>query len=314
MQGSNFFIDIWQSPALVNQSCGVCVKWDCPLESPRSNPIAVIAKLCDAVIGAAQKNPIGTINRRVIKVAKISCINDVQTTFQAQVIWSFYVTSMDCFLFSLECSAGHWPGPPGWYRRSPWIANATEITLRESRRAQTKCTPSSHWSRKCSSERLMEQSVMPESNAWQHWVNDQVNQGRTDKEDLRHLFLSSTIIVNLRMTNLFPTLSSANTKKRIKFHKIQIPVRCLSLPESIRLAKHWKIRLIEMSCTQFTLFCHWGRSCKNLGIIMRISHFSMRSVTIKYPLFFLSLLLYEDHLNETGSSILKFRCLSILMP
>ncbi|UJR32817.1 hypothetical protein I4U23_020279 [Adineta vaga] len=79
--GSYYNIYIWQSPKLVAESCGVCIKWNCEREGLWMTPNPVVPKLCDLYINAARERAAAAVDKRVIDVARTQCINDMQSTF-----------------------------------------------------------------------------------------------------------------------------------------------------------------------------------------------------------------------------------------
>ncbi|CAF1394759.1 unnamed protein product [Adineta ricciae] len=75
----NFFI--WQSPKLVDESCGVCVRWNCDQEGLWMTPNPVVPQLCQIYADSARAHAIGKVDERIIELSQTQCINDVQTTF-----------------------------------------------------------------------------------------------------------------------------------------------------------------------------------------------------------------------------------------
>jgi hypothetical protein len=76
---------IWQTPELVDKSCGVCVKWNCIPEPRWMTPNPAIPKICDIFIAAAQAHANSPIDQRAIDVGRTLCINDMQMTMDHQV-------------------------------------------------------------------------------------------------------------------------------------------------------------------------------------------------------------------------------------
>ena len=48
-------------------------------------PNPAVPKICELFTEAAQTHAIGTVDPRILDVARISCINDIQTTLDLQV-------------------------------------------------------------------------------------------------------------------------------------------------------------------------------------------------------------------------------------
>lgn len=70
-----------------NISRGICIEPDCECKPEQKwiKPLPVIPRVCDVFIGAAQKRAMGEIDPNVVDMARDSCVNDMQMTFDARV-------------------------------------------------------------------------------------------------------------------------------------------------------------------------------------------------------------------------------------
>ena len=98
----------------MDQSKGLCVKWDCPLESSWINPLPIAIEICDLVVTVAQKQALGAIDRRLLAQSQMSCVRDLQLTFDSNVIKdsiSLLLHRIEtCYLFvHVVCSNSHRP-------------------------------------------------------------------------------------------------------------------------------------------------------------------------------------------------------------
>jgi hypothetical protein len=82
LYGSAYRYDIYvtQPFYLIDQSTGVCIKWNCSLETPWINPIPIAVQICDLVVTAAQKQALGAVNRYILVQSHTSCVRDLQVT------------------------------------------------------------------------------------------------------------------------------------------------------------------------------------------------------------------------------------------
>ncbi|CAF1156228.1 unnamed protein product [Rotaria sordida] len=75
--GNRYDFVIRQTFALIQQSSGVCIKNNCPLEPVKANPPPMIAKICDIYIDAAQPQYKGRVDDRTVSLVRNSCYNDL---------------------------------------------------------------------------------------------------------------------------------------------------------------------------------------------------------------------------------------------
>lgn len=64
---------------------GVCVKRNCTVEGSWPGPKPIIPQICQVFVAQAQKNALARVAAATIKATTISCINDLQITFDARV-------------------------------------------------------------------------------------------------------------------------------------------------------------------------------------------------------------------------------------
>lgn len=71
--------------ALMQQSRGLCVKWDCPLERVLGTPPPVAIKVCDTYLASARQRALGRVDDGMARNLITACQNDLLLTFNPKV-------------------------------------------------------------------------------------------------------------------------------------------------------------------------------------------------------------------------------------
>lgn len=71
--------------ALIKQSTGLCVKWDCPLERILGTVTPIVIKICDVYLASARQRAVGRVDDGMVNNLITACQNDLLLTFNPAV-------------------------------------------------------------------------------------------------------------------------------------------------------------------------------------------------------------------------------------
>ncbi|CAF3921312.1 unnamed protein product [Rotaria sp. Silwood2] len=86
--GTRYDFVIRETYALIQQSTGICIKFNCPLEGIIVAPAPIIIKICNIYISSAQQRLIGRVDERTVGFVRIACQNDLQLSFNLKLAQS----------------------------------------------------------------------------------------------------------------------------------------------------------------------------------------------------------------------------------
>jgi hypothetical protein len=70
---------------LINQSSGLCVKFNCPLEAVLTPPPPIVIQICDIYIGAAQRQVKVAVTQTRVQFIRTACQNDLTLSFDLRL-------------------------------------------------------------------------------------------------------------------------------------------------------------------------------------------------------------------------------------